>query len=162
MVSRRVAVGLILIFVVLAVLWLFNTVLDNPIKTAGVVNNPDETGGIQENTIEITSSGFSPNEITINSGEDVTWVNRDTEEHWPASAMHPTHTKYPGADYEAEGSYAGSQACVAEGQPKSGAFDPCKPLAPGETWTFTFDQIGSWAYHDHLVNGIYGKIIVQE
>ena len=150
MVSRRVAVGLILIFVVLAVLWLFNTVLDNPIKTAGVVNNPDETGGIQENTIEITSSGFSPNEITISVGETVTWINRDTEEHWPASAMHPTHTRYPGSDIQKCGT---SEEDI--------IFDACRGIPPGESWSFTFNEAGSWGYHDHIVNGLFGKIIVE-
>ena len=150
MVSRRVAVGLVLIFIVLAVLWLFNTVLDNPIKTAGVVNNPDETGGIQENTIEIISSGFSPNEITISVGETVTWINRDTEEHWPASAMHPTHTRYPGSDIQKCGT---SEEDI--------IFDACRGIPPGESWSFTFNEAGSWGYHDHIVNGLFGKIIVE-
>src|SRR3972149_1953321 len=131
MVSRRVTVGLILIFVVLAVLWLFNTVLDNPIKTAGVVNNPDETGGsVTGNVIEITSSGFSPKELSISVGETVTWMNRDTEEHWPASAMHPTHTVYPGSDIKKCGTSE-------EGK----IFDACKGLAPGESYRFTFNEI---------------------
>ena len=151
MVSRRIAVGLILIFVVLAVLWLFNTVLDNPIKTAGVVNNPDETGGsVTGNVIEITSSGFSPKELSISVGETVTWMNRDTEEHWPASAMHPTHTVYPGSDIK---------KCSTAEEPN--LFDSCRGIPPGESWTFVFNEVGSWGYHDHIVNGIFGKIIVE-
>src|SRR3972149_5286734 len=153
MVSRRVTVGLILIFVVLAVLWLFNTVLDNPIKTAGVVNNPDETGGsVTGNVIEITSSGFSPKELTISVGETVTWVNKDAEEHWPASAMHPTHTVYPESDIK---------KCFDGTTDKSTLFDSCGGIPVGERWSFTFNQIGSWSYHDHIVNGLYGKIIVE-
>jgi len=142
-------------------LLLFNTVLNKPIKTAGVVNNPNEITGVIKNVVEITPQGFSPKELTISKGETVTWINNDTKEHWPASAVHPTHTVYPGADYDAEGSYAGSLACVSEGQPKKGAFDPCKPLAPGESWSFTFNEIGSWSYHDHIVNGLFGKIVVE-
>jgi len=38
-------------------------------------------------TIEITSEGFSPNPIIIGMGDRVTWVNKDTAEHWPASAI---------------------------------------------------------------------------
>ena len=151
MVSRRVTVGLILIFVVLAVLWLFNTVLDNPIKTAGVVNNPDETGGsVTGNVIEITSSGFSPKELTISVGETVTWVNKDTEAHWPASAMHPTHMVYPESDIKKCG--------TAE---QESIFDACRGIPPGESYSFTFNEAGSWGYHDHIVNGLFGKIIVE-
>ena len=153
MVSRRIAVGLILIFVVLAVLWLFNTVLDNPIKTAGIVNNPDETGGLAETTeniIEITANGFSPKELTISVGETVTWVNGDTEEHWPATAMHPTHTIYPGSDIE---------KCGTSEEPN--IFDACSGIPPGESYGFTFNEAGSWSYHDHIVNGLFGKIIVE-
>jgi len=152
MVSRSVAAGLVLIFVVLAVLWLFNTVLDNPIKTAGVVNNPDETAGLTgaENTIEITADGFSPKELTISVGETVTWVNKDAEEHWPASAMHPTHTVYPGSDIQKCGTVE-----------EENIFDSCRGLLPGESWNFTFNEAGSWGYHNHLVGGMFGKIIVE-
>ena len=153
MVSRRIAVGLILIFVVLAVLWLFNTVLDNPIKTAGIVNNPDETGGLAETTeniIEITANGFSPKELTISVGETVKWVNKDTEEHWPATAMHPTHTVYPGSSIEKCGT-----------SEEENIFDACGGSPPRESWGFTFNEVGSWSYHDHIVNGLFWKIIVE-
>ena len=151
MVSRRIAVGLVLIFVVLAVLWLFNTVLDNQIKTAGVVNNPDETGGsVTEHVVEITANGFSPRELTISVGDSVAWVNKDAEEHWPASAMHPTHTVYPGSNIEKCGTSEETEI-----------FDACGGILPGESWTFVFNEAGSWGYHDHIINGLFGKIIVE-
>ena len=110
----------------------------------------------------MTSEGFSPKSITIKSGETVTFLNKDAAtRHWPASAMHPTHTVYAGANYNEPGTYAGSLACKSEGVAKTGAFDSCRGISPGESWTFTFTQVGSWAYHDHLVSGNYGKIIVK-
>lgn len=115
----------------------------------------------KSNVIEITANGFSPNEITINKGDSITWVNKDSKPRWPASARHPTHTMYSGVDYSAPGSYAGSEACISEGWPKTGAFDPCKSLSSNESWTFTFEQAGSWSYHDHIVSGQYGKVIVK-
>lgn len=115
----------------------------------------------ENSVIEITSEGFSPNELTVKSGESVTWTNKDSKERWPASAMHPTHTVYAGVNYDEEGSFAGSLGCKSEGKAKDGAFDACVGLKPGENWSFTFNQKGSWNYHDHLVSGNYGKIIVE-
>ncbi len=96
------------------------------------------------NTVEITFSGFSPNTLTINAGDTVTFVNKDSRPHWPASAVHPTHTVYPET-----GGCIGSK------------FDACKGLAQGEIFSFTFNQKGSWKYHDHLNPGLTGTIIVQ-
>src|SRR3972149_5818942 len=45
--------------------------------------------------VEITATGFIPSSLTIKAGETVTFVNKDTKAHWPASAMHPTHLLYP-------------------------------------------------------------------
>ena len=121
----------------------------------------DDSSGQNTYNIEITSSGFSPSQLSINQGDSVTWINKDSEPHWPASGMHPTHTRYSGASYDEPGSFAGSLACKSEGNPKDGAFDPCKSIAPGESWTFTFEQIGSWGFHDHLDSSYFGKITVQ-
>lgn len=128
---------------------------------AGCESNTDSQV-VKDNskTIEITSSGFSPNELTINLGDTVTWINNDNIEHWPASAMHPTHKVYPGVNYEESGSYEGSEACKSEGNPKDGSFDPCKKILLGESWSFTFNQKGTWFYHDHLNPKLFGKIIV--
>ena len=94
--------------------------------------------------VEITSSGFSPSTLTINSGDTVTFTNKDTAEHWPASAVHPTHVAYPE-----------SGGCIGS------KFDACKNLAAGESWSFTFNQVGTWKYHDHLNPGTTGTIVVQ-
>ncbi|MEK6850298.1 MAG: hypothetical protein AABX85_01855 [Nanoarchaeota archaeon] len=128
---------------------------------AGNENPVASPSGAKTYTIEITSSGFSPRTLNISKGDSVTWVNKDSKPSWPASAMHPTHTKYAGGDYEEQGSYAGSLACMAEGVPKDGVFDPCNGIAPGKSWSFTFEQIGSWGFHDHINSGRYGKINVQ-
>lgn len=111
--------------------------------------------------VQITDTGFLPQEVTIKAGDTVKWINKTSAKRWPASAMHPTHTKYPGVNYEEEGSYEGSLGCKSEGIAKQGAFDPCKGLAEGESWSFAFSQKGTWAYHDHLVSGQYGKVIVE-
>src|SRR3989338_7134074 len=97
------------------------------------------------NAVEMTADAFTPNTLTINAGDTVTWTNKDTNAHWPASAMHPTHEVYP----ETGG-------CIGS------TFDACKEIAPGESWSFTFNQAGSWKYHDHLnPAGPKGTIVVQ-
>ena len=97
-----------------------------------------------QTTIEISSSGFSPSTLTISKGTTVTFINRDSSTHQPASNPHPAHTGYP-----EEGTCSGS------------AFDSCNGLSQGESWSFTFDEVGTWRYHDHLNSGMAGTIIVQ-
>jgi plastocyanin len=97
-------------------------------------------------TVEITSAGYSPSTVTVKAGDIVTWVNMDSAPHWIASASHPTHTVYP----ETGG-------CIGS------TFDACKGLAQGESWSFTFNQKGSWNYHDHLnpQAPFFGKVVVE-
>ena len=86
-------------------------------------------------TAEYTSSGFVPAAITIEKGDTVTWVNKESVFVWPASDPHPTHTVYPG-------------------------FDAKRALATGETYSFTFDKIGTWGYHDHTNSAAKGTVTV--
>lgn len=166
MAQGKVIIAILLLVAVVGGIFLFSAVSKNPWKAAGVINNPEENsqqaaGTGEGNVIEITSSGFNPGTLTISKGETVTFINKDTEEHWPASAKHPTHTVYSGASYDEPGSYQGSLACKGEGESKTGAFDACRGLASGEIWSFTFNEIGSWGYHDHLDSSLWGKIIVE-
>ena len=101
-----------------------------------------------EHQITITADGFSPKIITVKAGDTITFFNEDSNKHWPASAMHPTHTIYPGSDIKKCG---GGEAI----------FDACKGLAQGESFSFTFNEKGSWKYHDHLSVSSTGTIVVE-
>ncbi len=103
----------------------------------------DELGPITH-IVEITANGFNPDSITISLGDTVSFVNQDVDGHWPASDVHPTHGNYP----EAGG-------CIGS------AFDACGGLAGGESYLFTFDEVGIWTYHDHVNPGLTGKVIVE-
>lgn len=94
---------------------------------------------VATNKIEITASGFSPSAIKIKAGDTVTWTNKDSVPHWPATAAHPTHLVYPGSDIKKCGT--SEQLMI---------FDACKGLSTGESFSFKFDQKGDWKYHDHL------------
>ncbi len=115
---------------------------------AGCGKKVDTT--VQGNTIEITDKGFSPKELKIKQGDKVTWMNKDSLGHWPASAMHPTHEKYPGSSIKKCGT-----------SEESSIFDACKNVEAGSSWSFTFNEKGTWAYHDHSNPTLFGKVVVE-
>lgn len=90
-------------------------------------------------TVVFTEAGFTPKELAIKKGETVTFVNESAGEVWPASAMHPTHTGYPGSDFKKCGT--AEQGTI---------FDACAGIKPGASWSFTFNEVGAWRYHDHM------------
>jgi plastocyanin len=116
------------------------------LKTQGIFTKTDDNvlgGGIlgpYENpaaTIVRTNDGYEPRDVTISAGEAVSFVNNSDDFHWPASDIHPTHSIYS-------------------------EFDPDAPVAPGETWTFIFEDAGEWQYHDHIRANLKGIITVIE
>lgn len=103
-----------------------------------------------ENMVKITASGFEPKTLTVKAGTTITFVNEDSNQHWPASAMHPTHKIYPGSGIEKCGTVE-----------ETTIFDACRGLAQGESFYFTFNEKGSWKYHDHLNVPSTGTIVVE-
>ncbi|MBI2463191.1 MAG: hypothetical protein HYV65_03085 [Candidatus Spechtbacteria bacterium] len=103
------------------------------------------------NAIVYTDSGFSPESFTVNVGTTVAFTNNSSVSFRPSSNSHPTHTGYPGTD-------AGK--C---GTPDAiNIFDACELIAPGSYWLFTFNEAGTWGYHDHRKPGNLGTVIVTE
>jgi len=100
--------------------------------------------------ITYSASGYSPTPVTIKVGDTVAFKNESAIDMRPASAMHPTHTVYPGSDIQKCG--------TAE---EKGIFDSCRDIKPLDSWSFTFTEKGSWNYHDHLTSKYFGKIIVE-
>jgi plastocyanin len=86
-------------------------------------------------TVVRTQEGFEPSELTITQGDTVRFISETGEAFWPASDAHPSHGIYP-------------------------AFDPKEPIEGSATWDFTFDEVGSWNYHDHISSHAKGKIHV--
>ena len=82
-----------------------------------------------------TANGFEPASISIQAGDTVTFVSTAGMPYWPASDFHPSHQLYP-------------------------EFDPKRPLARGEKWSFTFERAGTWTYHDHLASQTQGTVTV--
>lgn len=87
-------------------------------------------------TVTYTNDGFSPAELKVKAGTEVTFVNQSDAKMWIASATHPTHTLYP-------------------------EFDEKASVSKGGSYSFTFNKIGTHPYHNHVLLGKYGKIIVE-
>ncbi|MDZ4225407.1 MAG: cupredoxin domain-containing protein [Candidatus Andersenbacteria bacterium] len=95
-----------------------------------------ENGAVAEEvTVDIGDTGFTPATVTVAAGTKVTFVNNGQAAHWPASDPHPVHTDLPG-------------------------FDAKHGLQTGEEYSFVFDKVGSWGFHDHLNPTLTGEIVV--
>ena len=100
----------------------------------------DEQGNTvtsKTSTITITENGYSPQNIEIEQGTTVVFENESGPDRWPASNDHPTHLIYP-------------------------EFDPQEAITAGSSWSFQFNKVGDWGYHDHLRDEITGTIRVVE
>ncbi len=142
-------IGVFILFVLVigGIFWIFAKVDDKNSQTQDNNQQNDET----ENKfiIEITPAGFSPPKIEIPKGSQVAFINKDGAKHWPASNTHPTHTEYPNSDIN---------KCGTSQQAET--FDACHSLEQEESYSFIFNEAGSWNYHDHLNPGLQGTITV--
>lgn len=132
-----------------------NTPAAQPVPAAdgsGIsVQGSDVQNLVIKPVITRTDSGFQPTVTTIKKGATVIFRNDSSENMWPASAVHPTHTAYNGTSL--------SEHCP---DTTGATFDACQGYAPGTSWEFTFDKVGTWGFHDHLHSQFTGKIIVTE
>ncbi len=100
----------------------------------GFTPSTPSTAGAQ---VTITDKGFEPATIQIEKGQQVSWVNQDQNLHRVASDPHPTHEGLVG-------------------------FDSGEPLANGDSFSFTFENSGTYTYHDHRKPlDIKGTVIVK-
>jgi plastocyanin len=119
--------------------------LNIDVNATTTVDNSPETSTSTESTVavapktvtvEYTDAGFAPATVTINKGDTVKFVNNSSGKMWVASAPHPTHTDYP-------------------------EFDEDVAVSNGESYSFTFDKVGSWKYHNHVNSSKFGTVVVQ-
>jgi plastocyanin len=109
----------------------------------GTISLPDWQGfsNVSESNGEVvrvvlTETGYEPSDLVIERGTTVEFSTTAGRPHWPASNLHPSHTEYS-------------------------EFDPLQPVEPDQTWSFTFNDVGEWGFHDHLRSYFSGKITVQ-
>lgn len=143
-------IGLIIVLVLLAGgFWLFgqdddanndtptptNTTQDTTPDTTTDTSQTDADEPDEATVVTYTDDGFSPATVTIQLGERVTFVNNSSDDFRVASDDHPEHNEYPG-------------------------FDSQEDLAPGQSYSFSFDNTGTWGYHNHLNESDTGTIVV--
>jgi hypothetical protein len=87
-------------------------------------------------TVELRADGFYPSALSVPVGSTIVFVNRTDRAFWPASNFHPSHKLYP--EFDAKG-----------------------PLSIGATWSFVFQQAGTWRYHDHLNSQHSGAVVAR-
>lgn len=104
-------------------------------STPAVQDSPSAAPSAEKNRIILNSNGFAPSPLTIKTGDSVSWVNQSGKTATVDSDTHPTHTAYTPLNL--------------------GSFDD------GATLSLTFDQAGSYGYHNHYNPSVRGTIIVE-
>lgn len=114
-----------------------------PKSPQNIQNNPPaneqqtQQNVVPTGTLAMKAGVFEPQTLIVQKGTKVIFKNEDTKDHWPVSAIHPTHGIYP-------------------------EFNPKQNIKPGEEWGFVFEKVGNWKYHDHLNPSTTGEIRVVE
>jgi len=90
----------------------------------------------EEVIVRVTDSGYEPGSISVRVGTTVTFVNESSRPVQTASDVHPIHQLLPG-------------------------FDALRGFAPGESYSFTFQKVGTWRYHNHFRAQHGGVVIVE-
>ena len=96
--------------------------------------------------VDYTDAGYSPGTVTIKKGETVRFVNNSSRGNWVGGNNHPSHTNYPEKS---------ATDCLGT------SFDTCRALQSGEFWEFTFNEVGTWGFHNHVRSRDGGSIVVQ-
>ena len=95
--------------------------------------NSNQTQGAKKNWIAIKDASFIPENLEIKRGESVTWLNQDKIQH--VISADQEEAKVP--------RFLSSN------------------LNKGDSFTFTFDSLGTYKYHCNINPNIKGKIIVK-
>ena len=103
----------------------------NSVATSGTVSNPTGSTSASTGSIDIKNMMFTPSQITVQKGGTVTWTNNDTIAHTVVDDLSNV------------------------GGPSSGS------IAPGATYSFTFNKTGSFQYHCSIHTSMRGTIVVQ-
>ncbi|MBL4644812.1 MAG: hypothetical protein JKX80_03015 [Candidatus Pacebacteria bacterium] len=93
------------------------------------------------------ANGFQPATVSIVKGETIRFVNMSDRGVWVGGNSHPTHTQYPEKS---------SNDCLGT------SFDTCRILTgAAEFWEFTFNEVGTWRYHNHIRPNDGGVVVVK-
>lgn len=100
-------------------------------------NGAQDAQAIADVTVEVTASALQPQTVKIKKGASVTWVNKDTGPHHIASDPYPEATLVP-------------------------SLNSGEPLSTGDSYTHTFEDSGTFTYHDQLNPTVLKGTVVVE
>ncbi len=148
-----ILIGIVLIIVIIGGVVMLRSDKNPQASSLGeeVMTSPLGEDELQPSlTVVYSDGGYSPRELMIKKGDTVIFKNESSQLMWTASAIHPSHTVYPGTSI---------QKCISS--PDGSMFDACAGTPVGSSWTFQFNELGSWGYHNHLVPTRNGTIVVE-
>lgn len=90
---------------------------------------------VEDVNVTLSSSGFTPESVTVKAGGRVIWTNKSGADATVNSDVHPTHLLWP--------------------------FLNLGEFGDGSSVSVTFDKPGKYTYHDHLNPGRTGTVVVQ-
>jgi len=117
-----------------------------PATSANTIGSTGTTVPVST-TITFNGSVFSPANVTVAQGGTVTWTSTGGDM-WVASDPDPIQNGYDGTTLE--------QHC-APGYTGVAPFDQC---SAGTSFSFTFNRVGTWSFHDHLDESVGGTVTV--
>jgi plastocyanin len=94
---------------------------------------------INDTVVEITATGLNPSTVKIPAGSQVTWKNTDAKERRISADPYPSRSSLPELDSQ-------------------------DPLAQGDSFSFIFEDKGTYTYHDYLNptdKAFQGTVIVE-
>ena len=137
----KYVVGLI---VIVLIVWGITARQDAPTGVDELEQSPNEvveseateSEAVSDLTVSYDGQNFSPATLNVVAGQSVMFVNNSSGLMWVASDPHPVHTGLSG-------------------------FDSKEGIKAGESYVFTFSEVGEWGYHNHLNSAQTGMVIVQ-
>lgn len=97
---------------------------------------PSDQTSVSQVAVTYTDNGFAPKVIRVKAGTSVTFDNRSATGMWVISDAHPTHRILPGLNEKAS-------------------------AASGGSYTYVFNSVGTWPYHNEVNLSAQGTVIVE-
>lgn len=106
---------------------------EGEMMTAAPTEPPEGEQGAMEAEVVMENSTFKPQEITVQPGTTITWVNEDSFDHTVTSGTRGNATDM---------------------------FD--KTVPGGGSFSFTFEEPGTYEYFCSIHPGMHGVVVVEE
>jgi plastocyanin len=103
------------------------------------IHTEEENKVSEDHVVQVvyTETGFSPSRIEIEIGTTVKFTNVTSGPLWVGSDPHPVHSDHP-------------------------EFDAKKDYLKDETYSYTFNQVGTYGFHNHKKSLYRGVVVVTD